>query len=255
MELAPGITVNGVKITPETINAEVQYHSANSYLDAKYQAMQALVIKELLLQEAANKNIKSTNEEGDIKEDEIIDILLENELKVPDLNEDDYLRYYSDNKPRFVTSPLFQVSHILYLAPPEDADAYARAKEKAEKSLALIKDNPKLFEKIAKKESACSSSGEGGRLGQISKGETMPAFEAALLQMNEGDISNAPVASEVGYHIIKLHKRAEGKELAYEAVSEKIANFLEQQKWQTALNEYIKELAQKAEISGFRFKY
>jgi peptidyl-prolyl cis-trans isomerase C len=49
---APGITVNGVKITIEQINSEVQYHPAPSLPDAKYQAMQALVIRELLIQQA-----------------------------------------------------------------------------------------------------------------------------------------------------------------------------------------------------------
>ncbi len=249
MELAPGIVVNGIKITPEVINAEVQYHKADNYVDAKYQAMQALVIKELLLQEAANKNIKS---EGG--EDDRIDILLEQELSISDVNEDSPLSYYNENKERFMTSPLFQVSHILYLAPPEDKDAYAEAKAKAEKSLTLIKGNPKLFEKIAKQESACSSSGEGGRLGQINKGETMPAFDAALTKMQEGDLSDEPIASEVGYHIIKLHKRAEGKQLGYDDVSEKIADFLEQSKWRSALNVYIQKLAQKSEISGFKLK-
>lgn len=51
--LAPGITVNGIKITPDEINAEVQYHPAESLFSAKYEAMRALVIRELLLQRAA----------------------------------------------------------------------------------------------------------------------------------------------------------------------------------------------------------
>jgi hypothetical protein len=46
-------------------------------------------------------------------------------------------------------------------------------------------------------------------LGQISKGQTMPAFETALFAMREGDMSQEPVASEVGYHIIKVHEYAQ----------------------------------------------
>jgi hypothetical protein len=46
--LAPGIEVNGIKISPDEINAEVQYHPAESLFSAKYEAMKALVIREIL---------------------------------------------------------------------------------------------------------------------------------------------------------------------------------------------------------------
>lgn len=248
MELAPGITVNGVMISPDDINAEVQYHAAANQAQAKYQAMQALVIKELLLQEVKAKNI---NEE-DI--DSAIEALLEAELNVPVPDDGICLRYYEQNTRRFMTSPLFEVSHILYLAPPEDKEAYEEARQKAEKALTLIKADSKLFGQIAKHESACSSSGEAGRLGQIAQGQTMPIFEAALMKMNEGELSDEPLASEVGYHIIKVHKRAEGKQLPLDAVLVSIADYLEAQSWQVALNQYIQILAGKAEISGFQIK-
>ena len=48
---SPGIEVNGIHITPEKINAEVQYHPAPSLQEARHAAMQALVIRELLLQQ------------------------------------------------------------------------------------------------------------------------------------------------------------------------------------------------------------
>ena len=81
--LAPGITVNGIKITPDQINAEVQYHPACSLLDAKYEAMQALVIRELLIQRAANLGL-CLREEAVRKPDDIIDALLEQEIDMPE---------------------------------------------------------------------------------------------------------------------------------------------------------------------------
>jgi peptidyl-prolyl cis-trans isomerase C len=51
--LAPGIEVNGIKISTDEINAEVQYHPAESLFSAKYEAMKALVIREMLIQRAA----------------------------------------------------------------------------------------------------------------------------------------------------------------------------------------------------------
>lgn len=57
--IVPGVDVNGIKITPEQIGAEVQYHPAKTLPDAKYQAMQALVIRELLIQKAATLGLCS----------------------------------------------------------------------------------------------------------------------------------------------------------------------------------------------------
>lgn len=253
MGIAPGITVNGVKISTEQINAEVQYHPAKSLPDAKYEAMQALVIKELLIQKAAALGLCS-RDEAIKKTDQIIDDLLASEISVPEPDEESCKRYYENNRKRFFTSPLFEVSHILYLAPPEDENTRGLAREKAENALERLKNNPALFEPIAKEESGCSSAKDGGRLGQISKGQTLPAFEAALMNMKEGEISSEPVATEVGYHIIKVHKRAEGKQLPFESAKDWIADFLKSQSWQRSFSQYVQILAGEAEISGFRLK-
>lgn len=251
--LAPGITVNGVHIPPERINAEVQYHPAVSIFDAKYQAMQALVIRELLIQEAVHLGL-SNIEEANLKPDDVIDRLLQKCLNTPEPTPEECKRYYNKNIAKFRTSPLFEVSHILYLAPPNDDAARKKAKEKADNVLKTITDDPALFERIAKEESACQSGKNGGHLGQISKGETLPAFEAALHSMKTGDISSAPVSTEVGYHIIKVHKRVDGKKLPYELVEDWIAKSLKEQSWRRAFNQYVQLLAGKSHISGFKLK-
>jgi len=251
--LTPGITVNGVHISAEEINAEVQYHPAPTLPEAKYKAMQALVVRELLLQKAVSLGLCS-RDLAVKKTDEMIDRVLEQEITIPEPDEESCRRYYDSNVKRFYTSPLFQVSHILYLAPTDDETAWKKAKEKAARALKRLKEDPSLFETIAREESACSSSGEGGRLGQISKGQTLPAFDAALMKMRAGDISENPVPTEVGFHIIKVHEYAEGAQLPYEAVREWIAEYLKSQSWQRAFSQYIQILAGDAAISGFRLK-
>lgn len=250
---APGITVNGIKITPEQINAEVQYHPASSLLDAKYKAMQSLVIRELLIQQAVKVGLYEADKSRDTP-DEVIDKLLEQEISVPEPTLQECERYYSNNLKRFHTSPLFEVSHILYLSPPEDEDARTRARNLAEKALSSIRSNPEMFEVIARSESACPSAKLGGSLGQISKGQTLPAFEAALFSMKEGDFSEEPVLTEVGYHIIRLHRRTEGQLLPFDSVAQWIADHLKKNSWQRAFSQYIQILAGDAKISGFRLQ-
>ena len=87
------ITVNGVAITPEQINAEVQYHPAPALLEAKYQAMQALVVRELLAQRAAGLGLV----EGDFS-DAVIDRLLQQEIEVPEPTAEETRRYYRNNE-------------------------------------------------------------------------------------------------------------------------------------------------------------
>lgn len=252
--LAPGIVVNGVKISPEQINFEVQYHPAATLEDARYAAMQALVIRELLLQRAAETGVGAGSPASSPNEDDLIESLLEAEVSVPDPSEEECLRYYQNNLIKFVSSPLFEVSHILYLAPPEDKDLFLGAQQRAEKTLEILILSPERFAKIAEEESACSSRECGGHLGQISRGQTLPKFEQALFQMKEGEISASPVASEVGYHIIKVHKRAEGQQMTFDMVREPIATYLKDRSWQSALNQYLQLLAGRAKISGFRMK-
>ena len=250
---APGITVNGIKITPEQINAEVQYHPAESLFSAKYEAMQALVVRELLIQRAVDLKL-CTHDEGIKNPDKALEVLFEKEITVPEADEETCRRFYEQNRKRFFTSPLFEAAHILYPAPPGDEEARKIALEKAQKALERIKKKPEHFETIAKTESACSSAKMGGHLGQVTKGQTTPAFETALLDMQEGEISKQPLASEFGYHLIKVHKRLEGQQLPFEAVQDWIADYLQRQSWQRAFNQYIQLLAGQAKVSGFHLK-
>lgn len=253
MVKAPGITVNGIPISIEQINEEVQYYPAPSLLDAKYQAMRALVIRELLLQEAVRQGLCG-REEALTSAEEAIDRLLEKEISVPDAEEGICRHYYESNQKRFYTAPLFEVSHIFFPVPPGDQEERKKVQKKAADILNRLNEDKSLFEKLARECSACSSAKEGGRLGQITKGQTVPAFEAALNKMRAGDLSAAPVETEVGFHIIKVHEREDGRLLPFESVQEWIADYLKQQSWQRAVSQYIQILAGKAEISGFQLK-
>lgn len=251
--LAPGITVNGVRISPEQIDAEVQYHPCASLMEAKYEAMQALVVRELLCQQALAKGL-ANREQLDAAPDAFIEALLSQELAVPSPTEEECLRYYHSHRQKFCTSPLFEVSHILYLAPSSDREERIAALGRARAALAQISQNPSLFVDIARTQSGCPSRQDGGRLGQIGKGQTVPAFEKALLGMQEGDTSTEPIESEVGFHIIRVHRRSEGSQLPFEVVSEWIARMLGEQVWRKAFTQYIEILASQAAISGFKIR-
>lgn len=59
------------------------------------------------------------------------------------------------------------------------------------------------FADLAKKFSADGSASNGGDLGLISKGQTVPEFEAAAFGLENGQVSGV-VKTQFGYHIIKV---------------------------------------------------
>ncbi|VVB74221.1 Foldase protein PrsA [Candidatus Tiddalikarchaeum anstoanum] len=62
---------------------------------------------------------------------------------------------------------------------------------------------PNAFELLAQKYSICPSKAKGGDLGVFNDGDMVPEFEAAVLKLKNGEITQAPVKTQFGYHVIK----------------------------------------------------
>ncbi len=68
--------------------------------------------------------------------------------------------------------------------------------------LKKLKDG-KSFSELAEKSSSCSSRSKGGDLGPIGLGRADADFEEAALDLKVGEVSNAPIRTRFGYHLIK----------------------------------------------------
>ena len=76
--------------------------------------------------------------------------------------------------------------------------------EDAKAILAQLKGGAK-FEDLAKKNSKDPGSAEnGGDLDWANPGNYVPEFSAAMVKLNKGEVTDTPVKSQFGYHIIKL---------------------------------------------------
>src|SRR5690606_33946579 len=113
---------------------------------------------------------------------------------------------------------LFEAAHILFTASPDDTVAYAAARQRADAVLADLKHDPRRFAALAAEYSACPSRANGGTLGQLASGDTVPEFEAALGLMAEATISEKPVETRYGIHLIRLDARVRGEVLPFTAV-------------------------------------
>jgi peptidyl-prolyl cis-trans isomerase C len=247
------IAVNGTEITESAILAEMQYHPAGTRDEALAEAAEALVVRELLLQRAAAVGLAWSADDPE-SEEGAIDTLLKKELKLPEPDPAAYRRYYDNNRSKFRSSELFEASHILYLAPRDDAGARARAKASAEATLAVLRHNSDRFAEVARVESRCSSAGEGGRLGQLAPGETTPEFDTFLQSLEDEQLCPVPVETDYGVHVLMLHRRITGRQFTFEEVEAQIARDLNAAAWRRAVSGYISLLAAGASVQGVDIK-
>ncbi len=116
--------------------------------------------------------------------------------------------------------------------------------------LAELRSDPRRFAALAAEYSACPSRANGGVLGQLASGDTVPEFEAALSKMEEGAISPTPVESRYGFHLIRLDARVRGEVLPFSAVLPQLREAQEKAGWVRASRAYVEDLAGKAVVTG-----
>jgi peptidyl-prolyl cis-trans isomerase C len=250
----PPVTVNGVAISRKAIAGEVQNFPAANPGEGWRAATRALVIRELLLQEARRLEIpveQKADADGrrETEEDALTRALLEREVKVPEADETMLRRFYDNNRSRFLSAPLYEADHILIAARRNDTGGFAAAREKASALATVLAGDPDRFADIARDHSACPSAALGGNLGQIGPGDTTPEFEAALTKLSPGEILG-PVETRYGIHLIRLRRHVEGRQLPFEAVRERIAAYLDEHVRRQASAQYIALLVGRADIRG-----
>jgi peptidyl-prolyl cis-trans isomerase C len=178
--------VNGVSVARDAIVREMQHHAAAKPIAAWQQAARALVIRELLLQEArrlaiAAQPLNDSDGRREADEEAVIRGLIDHEVGVPEPDDDSYRRYYDRNRARFRSPDIYEASHILFAALASDRAMHAKTREDAAAVLAELREHPERFAELARAHSRCPSAAQGGNLGQITAGQTTPEFEQALM--------------------------------------------------------------------------
>lgn len=249
----PNVRVNGVALDPQAIAREMQYHPAESRDDAVFLAAQALVIQTLLEQRAAALSLPVECMDGETEQDALVRCLLEREVQIPRADEDSLQRFYQANQARYQTAPLVAARHILLAAAPDDEIERSRLAEAAAEIIQQLQASPERFAELAQRHSGCPSKEQGGALGQISKGQTVPEFERQLLRLGEGLCERA-LESRYGLHVVFVDQRIDGRQLPFEMVRDSIVAELDNRVWQKALVQYLETLIGDAEIEGIMLR-
>ncbi len=255
----PKITVNGVSIGENKLANELQYHQGETFAQVVRHAAQALVIKELLLQEVRQQLLQAANGanlsiESPDQEEQLIQQLIEAHVEFDTPSEETCKRYYDNNRGKFVSSALMEVEHILLAAAKEDLEARFKAKETAKEIIKKLQANMQDFPDLANEYSDCPSKNEGGSLGQISKGQTVAEFERQIATLSQGLAQN-PIESRYGVHVVNVTHKVEGQVLSYYRVAEKVKGYLVHRASYLAVQRYIQQLVEQADIEGITLSF
>ena len=147
------------------------------------------------------------------------------------VNDDDVKKYYEDNLDKFRQGETVNADHIL-----------VDSEEKALEILARIESGEISFGEAAKEYSSCPSGQRGGNLGDFGRGQMVPEFDAAVFAMEVGQISETPVQTQFGYHLIKLNSKSEAGEMPFAEIAGEIKNALLQEKQRAAYESKINQL-------------
>ena len=155
------------------------------------------------------------------------------------VDEDELKRYYQDNRHKFSSPPKTKARHILL-----------RSREEAEKVMERLR-NGEDFSQLAKE---CSidlpMAFEGGSMGTIEKGRTLPALEKALFTLNVGEISDI-LKTRFGYHILTVDEIIPASFKSFKEVRGEIKKIIILQKEAKAFDEMAARLEREADIKVF----
>ncbi len=155
---------------------------------------------------------------------------------------------YDARGKEFATAEERQASHILVGltkdGKPVDRDA---AKKKAEDIFAKVQADPSKFSELAKANSDDpGSKDQGGDLGFFGRGAMVKPFEDAVYTMKKDEI-RGPIASDFGFHVIRLTNVKGGEVPAFDSIKGKIEQDLKNQ----AAQQKFAESAQKFQDKVF----
>ena len=243
-------TVNKQEITVEDVNSFLKATNQDkSYkeLDSKAQnlALHQTIEKTLLIQEAKKERIDSSKEYKDTLEEFQKSLLVEffmksefSKIKVP---KNEVENYYNSHLYEFKQDKKLKARHILVEDLKQALDII--------KKLEASKNKEITFVELASKNSIDGSRDSGGDIGWFAKGDMIDEFWDATLKLKPKEFTKEPVKSMFGYHIIFLDEIQEPLTIKLEQVYSNIENQIRMDKFQTIIDEKIKNIKKDAQIT------
>ncbi|MGO9539658.1 MAG: peptidyl-prolyl cis-trans isomerase [Terriglobales bacterium] len=172
------------------------------------------------------------------------------------VTDQDLQAYYDQHRDEFRVPEQVKVAHILIKTPlptpgaKEDEKGVADARAKAEDVLKQVKAGGDFVKLAEKYSDDPGSAKQGGELGWIGRGRTVPEFEKAAFSLGKGQTSDL-VKSSYGFHIIRVEDKQAAHLKTLAEVKSEIEEKVKQQKTAHATEAAANTLLSRARTDGF----
>ena len=230
--------VNGKSIPSSRADVMVKQMTSQGQQDnpqLRAAIKEELINREILMQEADKQGLSSSpdvkNQLELARQSIVIRALIGDYLKKHPVADADIKAEYDKFKAQ-AGDKEYHARHIL-VEKEEDAKAI----------IAKLKAGTK-FEELAKQSKDTGSAANGGDLDWATPASFVKPFSDAMVALKKGEITETPVKSQFGFHVIKLEETRAAKVPTLEEVKPQIAEALQQKKLQA----YQDELRKKSKI-------
>lgn len=277
------VKVNGRNVTQNALderynvvfgryNVDTESEEAKAYVEQlKQQTLNSLIDEAILLEEADNRKIEVGEDEVNesleeyrsnfsseedfqkylketLKMDEdSLKALIKNDLLITELydqvtdavkeGEISAAEYYEQNKAQFDQKEKIRATHVL-----------VETKEEAEQIIKDINNGEDIAEIAKTKSIDPSAKMNAGDLSFFGRGDMVPEFEAAAFALEIGEITEEPVKTSYGYHVIKVTDKQEAHKFELAEVEGQITEQLLQEAKMKDFNKFIEDNKAEAKI-------
>ena len=237
---AVAATVNGTPISEHLVGMMLNQRTGlgrtvspevrNGFIDR-------LAMQLVITQEAVKKGLDKAPEVSDkvelSRQSILVDAFVQDYLKNNPVSDEALNAEYEKLKVQAAGTE-YKARHILV---ENEADAKG--------IIAKLKKNPKAFEALAKEKSKdTGSGGKGGDLGWFDPRGMVPEFGAAVVKLEKGKITEEPVKTQFGYHVILLDDSRPKQIQPLDQIKTELAQQVQQQN----LKKLFDDLKAKAKI-------
>ncbi|MFH1877802.1 MAG: peptidylprolyl isomerase [Candidatus Omnitrophota bacterium] len=202
--------------------------------------------EEEFLQELSDKGTNLTEFEREMRDQMLAQKLVEKEVSSGiDITPAEIRDLYEKNKDKLISPPQIKVRGIMVKKSGEGDETEAKKKIQ---SIAAELDKGRDFAEVAKELSEGPYAENGGDMGYLSKGQTVPEIEDALFSLKK-DERTGVVDTKFGYHIFLVEEIQEERPLELSEVSEFLKQQLYGRTFQEKLYKWLEEKRKSAYIS------
>lgn len=227
--------VNGQPIPEAHLNAILDKQLEQGQQESKElrEAIREELVRRVVIEQAAkqaglDKDEKVKAEMALAQQGVLLRHYLTHYLKTHPVSEAELNAAYENIKKVF-SGQEYHARHILF-----------EKEEEAKAAIAQLKAGKAKWEELAKQSKDPGSKDRGGDLGWATPEMFVPEFSAAMTQLKKGEITEQPVKTQFGWHVVKLEEVRTQTPPKFDEIRPQLEQQLQQQRIETHIGDLVK---------------